>query len=139
MFEIKREENYISVKVSLQKRTLAKHPKVFIYSRDALAKAKETFPELNISDKADNSQVASTVRSPHEVVWKFKIIEQKEEQKTIKHKKTIKKEQLDTLAELTRPSEEFSGYDKEFSADLTSSESSATMEETVEKVQEPTE
>lgn len=122
MFEVVKEKNFVSVRVKLNKRVYAKDPKVYIYVNDALREAKKAHPDLNISDKADNNQVASTVRSPHEVTWKFKIIEQKDEQKTVKHKKFEKKQLTENRA-----------------IDLTSSENSATMEETLEKVQEPTE
>lgn len=122
MFEIIKEKDYVIVSVKLQKRTLAKHPKLFIYMKDALREAKMSFPDLQISEKADNNQVASTVRSPHQVTWKFKIIEQKKEQKITKKTRTTKKQLTEQIV-----------------ADLTSSENSATMEETLEKVQEPTE
>lgn len=122
MFEIKQEKNEVLVTVSLKKRILNKDPKIYIYAQDALREAKKHLPELNISNMADNTQVASTVRVPHEVTWRFKIIEKEEQTSKFLNKKTKKAKNTSELVE-----------------DLTSDLESATIEETTEKVQEPTE
>lgn len=137
MFDIKQEKNEIVVTVKLQKRTLAKHPKTYVYARDALREVKKRFPDLHISEVPDNAQVASTVRSPHEVTWKFKIIEKEEKQSKIINKRP--KRIFNQLDEIIKNSQELNSCEKELDMDLTSPAESAILEETVEKVQEPTE
>lgn len=142
MFKVIKEKEYISVTVKLQKRRLAKDPKIYYYYRDALLELRKVYPDIKINEVPENTIVISTVKAPHEGTWKFRILENKQDEKTnlTKNvKKLSKKQQLEALDELVELSQEMGGYDKELVADLTSDVESDIVEETVEKVQEPTE
>lgn len=79
MFEVLKEKDCVKVTVKLNKRVLAKEPKVYIYSRDALEEAKKHFPDVKIAEHPQKNFVASNVRMPHEVTWKFALLSNKEE------------------------------------------------------------
>lgn len=79
MFEVTKNEDCICVTVKLEKRVKTKDPKVYVYTNDALQEAKKKFPHTKMSEKPEQFLVASNVRGPQEVTWKFKILETKTE------------------------------------------------------------
>lgn len=80
MFIVTKDEEFVCVSVKLSKRVLSKQPKVYIYDNDALLEAKKMFPELNFSQKPEKSQVISSVSTPHEGTWMFRIVKPKKQE-----------------------------------------------------------
>ena len=79
MFEVTKNSSHVIVRAVLKKRSAARDPKVYLYVEDALAAAKEKFPHVKFADQADNAAVASNVKGPYEVEWKFAIEKKKEQ------------------------------------------------------------
>ena len=109
MFEVTKDDDYVSVTVVLQKRRLARESKIYFYYRDGLREAQKAFPDLALKQVPENSFVVSNVRAPHEGTWRFRILKDPKPNKA----KFTKKEKT-----------------KNSDPDLTSSEKSATIEET---------
>ena len=93
MFEVTKNSSHVIVRAVLKKRSAARDPKVYLYVEDALAAAKEKFPHVKFADQADNAAVASNVKGPYEVEWKFAIEKKKEQPAEKKEQPAEKKEQ----------------------------------------------
>ena len=134
MFKITKDEEYVKVSIEVQKRTLARDPKIYYYYRDALRELRKVYPDLKIKETPENNLVVSSVREPHQGTWRFKILEKPKLDTT----KIIKKQKKQASSQLSESLEESNNY-KELDKVLTNSEEPATIEETTEKVQEQTE
>ena len=137
MFEVTKDEEFVSVTVKLKKRVMARDKKIYVYAKDALREAKRVFPELDLTVSNHNS-VASTVKAPHEVTWKFKIIKKPE---PVQQPRLTRKQRREALAELTQLTEEAGGYEQELSTenrekpDLTEAETCDKVDEAEEKAE----
>lgn len=139
MFEVKKDEEFVSVTVKLKKRTRSQDPKVTVYTRDAYNAAKKEFPDLKISEKVEKPHTISTMRLPHEATWKFKIL--KHPKPVVEQPRLTRKQRREALAELTQLTEEAGGYDQELSTenrekpDLTEVETCDKVDEAEEKAE----
>lgn len=73
MFEITKDEEFVSVTVKLKKRTHCRDKKIVIRTRDALQAARKKFSELDISEITEKAFTVSNTSSVNEATWKFKI------------------------------------------------------------------
>jgi hypothetical protein len=124
MFKIEKKGSQVLVEVKLTKKVYARDKKIFIYAKEALRRAREEFPELELENDPGNIHVISNTKEPHEFIWKFNI---KQKNKPNKNKRKF-------VGELVKSSEK----------PLTPAEEPATVEETSQSdqpaiVQEPTE
>lgn len=82
MIEVKQEKDFVCVTVKMQKRVLAKEPKKFFYTKDAVEEVKKSLPEAIFKEQPLVEHVVSNCKEVQEATWKFPLV--KEEKKDLK-------------------------------------------------------
>lgn len=97
MVEVKQEKNFVCVTVKMEKRMLAKEPKKFFYTKDALEAAKKELSNVKFKDEPLENHVVSNCKGIQEATWKFPLVKEEKRQLKLPEKRAMVKE--DTKAE----------------------------------------
>jgi len=94
MVEVKQEKEFVCVAVKMEKRVLAKEPKKFFYTKDALEAAKEELPDVKFKDEPLENHVVSNCKGVQEAIWKFPLVKEEKKQLKSSEKRAMVKEDV---------------------------------------------
>lgn len=89
MFRVKKDDNFVTVTLKLEKRVYAREPKLLYKTSDAYLEAKKIYFNIEFSEVPEEHTVVTNMKEPCSGQWRFAIIKPKQESEVVEETKSL--------------------------------------------------